>query len=130
MGFVRDITERNKALQAIAESEYKLNEAQRIAKTASWEYQTQPRELIWSRYMYELLGLEAFSVKPDMKLIINLLHPNDKQRMETIYKDANLFNRKEQFRIIDRYGNLKYIELFVTQRFSKEGTPTTLLGTL
>jgi signal transduction histidine kinase/CheY-like chemotaxis protein len=70
LGYIHRLTDdsRRRALvDALSRSESQLAEAQTIARIGSWEIQTDPRQVTWSRQMYDLLDVdpETFVAGPD-----------------------------------------------------------------
>lgn len=57
----RDITEIRKTQEKLLSSESSLNEAQRIAKIGSWDFQLSSNELYWSNELYKIFGLEKIA---------------------------------------------------------------------
>ena len=53
----RDITEIRKIQEKLIASENLLNDAQKIAKIGSWEFNLKTQELIWSKELYHIFEM-------------------------------------------------------------------------
>ncbi|MFN2537573.1 MAG: EAL domain-containing protein [Mycobacteriales bacterium] len=62
-----DVTRRHQALQALAERETQLVDAQRLAHLGSWEWNLATGEVLWSDEMYAITGLAADEVPRDAR---------------------------------------------------------------
>jgi PAS domain S-box-containing protein len=54
--FVRDITERSRALESLAASERRLRDAQRLAHIGSWQWVVATDTVTWSEELYRIAG--------------------------------------------------------------------------
>jgi len=86
--FVRDITSRKEAEEKIRRSKESLAEAQRIANLGNWEVNIITGKTNWSDQMYRLLGFEVGEVAPSYEIIHNMVHPDDKGRLNQVYQKA------------------------------------------
>jgi PAS domain S-box-containing protein len=75
-----DVSERNRALRQLRESESRLKHAQQIAKLGSWEMDHALGRVSWSEEVYTLLGLDPEVVKPSLAAFLGALHPEDRER--------------------------------------------------
>lgn len=73
-----DITERKKAEKALTESEKSLNEAEKIARMGSWSFDLVRGNVHWSENCYRVYGFEPFEVEPEVSLVLNKIHPEDR----------------------------------------------------
>ncbi|HEU4790412.1 MAG TPA: PAS domain-containing protein [Flavobacterium sp.] len=55
----RDVTEIRKTQEKLLSSEKSLNEAQKIAKIGSWDFNLMTQELNWSNELYEIFEIES-----------------------------------------------------------------------
>ncbi|WP_281322375.1 PAS domain-containing protein [Flavobacterium aestivum] len=62
----RDITETKKTQEKLLASQKSLNEAQRIAKIGSWDFNLFTQELNWSDELYEIFEIENKSNNPNL----------------------------------------------------------------
>ncbi|MDI5894952.1 PAS domain S-box protein [Flavobacterium algoritolerans] len=76
-GIGRDISEIKKNQENLISNEKLLNEAQKIAKMGSWEFNLLTKKMIWSKELYSIYEIE---MKPDQNLFqefLNLFSKDD-----------------------------------------------------
>ncbi|MFL6024353.1 MAG: ATP-binding protein [Marmoricola sp.] len=71
---------RRSLLEELRASQSRLDEAQSIARLGSWDLHLEPREVSWSRGMYEVLGVDpdTFVAGPDE--FVSMMVEGDRQR--------------------------------------------------
>jgi PAS domain S-box-containing protein len=62
----RDITDFRKTQEKLISSEKSLNEAQKIAKIGSWDFNLITQELNWSNELYSIFEIEKKAVDPNL----------------------------------------------------------------
>lgn len=62
----RDVTEIRKTQEKLLSSEKSLNEAQKIAKIGSWDFNLVTQELNWSNELYKIFEIENISNDPQL----------------------------------------------------------------
>jgi PAS domain S-box-containing protein len=77
--FIKDITERKRAEEALSESEAKLEEAQRIAHVGYWENDLDADRITWSEETLRILGLRPGESYPTLTEFREKIHPEDRQ---------------------------------------------------
>ena len=90
VGTILDVTER-------ARTERSLAEAQRIARTGSWEYAPDSGIESWSAETYRLLGFDPATVRPSSARWRALIHAADRDGVTSAYRA--LIERHEPFEI-------------------------------
>jgi diguanylate cyclase (GGDEF)-like protein/PAS domain S-box-containing protein len=74
----------NEALiQATADREEQLSEAQEVAKLGSWEWDVTTGQVTWSSELYRLMGVTPEDFTPCSDAILTLLHPDDREALST-----------------------------------------------
>ncbi len=79
---LRDITEQNQVIEALAENRARLEEAYRIAGLGWWQLDVQTGQVQLSDRLLELTGYERLSADNWSELRHILVHPDDLQRVE------------------------------------------------
>jgi PAS domain S-box-containing protein len=120
-GISRDITEQKALTQKISESESFLNFAQEIASMGSWEYDIKTGQVYWSENNYRIMGLEPFSIEPDIDYFYSRVLPEDlpmvKQTMKTlIEKDEKI---SYEFRILMPDKSIRWLQNEVVPIFEQ-----------
>ena len=76
-----DIAERKRVEKALRESEEKLNEALRIGRMGSWEYDLESQEVAWSGQLFELMDRDPSLGTPDSAEDLASYYPKDLERL-------------------------------------------------
>ncbi|MBN2761503.1 MAG: PAS domain S-box protein [Bacteroidales bacterium] len=79
LGIVTDITEKEKAEEAIKQSEESLNQAQHMAKIGNMELDLDKDTGYFSDELYKLFGLDPGKGVPKFNDFIKVIHPDDRQ---------------------------------------------------
>jgi PAS domain S-box-containing protein len=104
------VSERTKELQA---SRQNLMEAQRLANLGSFEEDLASGGMLWSDEHYRILGYETGEIIPDGGLLLEHVHPGDRERFTRDMKAA----REEgapwegKYRLIKKDGSAGHIKL-------------------
>nr|XP_019703427.1 uncharacterized protein LOC109505385 [Elaeis guineensis] len=108
---VKDITERLQAEAAINRQKDLLELAESMAGLGSWVYDTQSRNIWWSRQMYRNTGRdEALGPPPDLAAYLTYIHPEDRCQVEHFMRaipDASAMSTAE-FRRHPDLGPLRW----------------------
>ncbi|MBK9639324.1 MAG: PAS domain S-box protein, partial [Bacteroidetes bacterium] len=117
-GSLIDITDQVLAQEEIVLNEIRLNEAQELSKTGSFEYNLETQEIFWSKGMYLIYEVDR-NIKPTWDLFNQHLHPEDRNKIDALNKSLVVGSDpwSYTFRLISASGKLKHIEVF--NKFSK-----------
>jgi len=130
IAFALDITERLEKEQILAKKEAMLRESQRIAKVGSWELDLATKMLTWSDETYSIFGIEL-GKKVKLEDTINLIHPDDKQRVVSAYQ-ASVQNIKNPYHdIVHRIivnGQIRYVHEQCKTFHDDSGKPLYSIG--
>ncbi|TMH00289.1 MAG: PAS domain S-box protein, partial [Betaproteobacteria bacterium] len=95
-GIVRDITERRKAQQALAESQAALHRAQLLAKLGHILTQPDGSFERWSDTLPQLIGVEPDRMPRSTREWLDLLHPEDRARFRSTAIEAGRKGQREE----------------------------------
>jgi PAS domain S-box-containing protein len=87
IGACSDITEREKAEQALRESREDLNRAQAVAHIGSWRLLIQTNKLLCSEECYRIFGIPVGTPMTYRKFL-TIVHPEDREQVDRAWKAA------------------------------------------
>lgn len=128
---IYNVSEREDNKRALEESERKLNNAQSIAKTGSWEYCFDSEKLKWSEQtanIYETPKEFLYTIENYNRLI----HPEDLNKVMELWKKS-IVEKTEYFsihRILTPSDKIKYVEEKGYTVYDKKGKPIRFFGTI
>ncbi|MCJ2087189.1 PAS domain-containing protein [Methylobacterium sp. E-005] len=98
--------------------------------SGAWSWIFTGGEQIWSPGFYRLLGLVPNATKARYDLLLNLVHPEDRNRLPTLadVREGNV-PRETIVRVIRPNGTQRTLSLTMEARFSAEGRPVAVNGT-
>ncbi len=83
-----DITKQKKTMEKIRESEHNLEEAQRLAKIGSWEWNTRTDEISWSKEYYRIYGFDPKTPPPRYDEHLEVYSPESQNRLDEAVKKS------------------------------------------
>ncbi|MFN5964008.1 MAG: PAS domain-containing protein, partial [Pseudanabaena sp.] len=89
----------------------KLIEAQQIARLGSWELDVQTKEIIWSREIFNIFGMDANQQEPTYEQMLQYFPPDERIRFNNLIERAIQLSEPyaTDFQIIRADGSLGYI---------------------
>ena len=89
LGIATDITERKQAEESLRRKESELTEAQRLAAIGSWQWDRNTNEVVWSKELFRITGLEPGSAAAiDPSNHPQLYPPDDWERIRHCADEA------------------------------------------
>jgi PAS domain S-box-containing protein len=120
-------------LNEFRHSQSQLAEAQSIARLGSWELRTEPREVSWSRGMFEVLGVDPATFAPGPEAFAERIVPADRQAAEDNWRaiGAGAGERQIDVRIVRGDGEVRWVRAVgaVLER-DEHGEPVRFGGTV
>src|SRR5690606_30152521 len=107
-------------------------EAQRIARIGSWNWDIPRDQISWSAEFARIYGFEADAVQQDFQASLQLVHPDDRERVAAITAQALQDHQpvSYDFRVVDRDGAVRFCEAHVGVFTDDAGTPVRMAGTV
>jgi signal transduction histidine kinase len=125
----KTILEANLILQR---QKFQLNEAQRIAKLGSWDFNPTTGQCSWSDELFEMLGFNKNFGVPPLFSILKKIHPND--RAEVILQIRNFYRTYDQvninFKLVANFDQVHFMQARTVAMLGLNKKPTLISGTL
>lgn len=130
LGISHDISKRKRTEAKLLESQRRLEEAQRMAKLASWRWDPNTNKVWWSDAIYELFGLPG-QVEPSFEAFLDLLHPDDRavaiERAQAVQTGSDM--TANDLRLIRPDGKLIWIHSRSRSTRNADGSILSIEGT-
>lgn len=127
-----DITERQGIEAELRRSEAYLKEAQRMAQVGSCAYDLLSNEKWWSDELFRLMAWEDRLSPPDFEtLLVQRVHPDDRQKLENITRDAIAQGKsyEVEYRAVYPDGTMRYMIVHGRLEFNSQGELARLSST-
>jgi len=131
--FVRDITERKRAEQALRQSEAYLAEAQRLSHTGSFAFDVASNTYVYlSEECLRIFGVDAQEGLPTREEVSRRIHPEDWDGVKGDFEKSLLekVDTSSEFRIVLTSGAAKHIQVIRHPVLNDAGDVVELLGTV
>ena len=126
-----DITERKGIEKEIRKSRKSLNDAQKLSKTGSWEFNLKTGELFWSDELYHIFEVEETPAEKLFEVCRKKIHPDDIANLDDAINLANEAGLAAVYehRVIMGDGSIKHLLGLGEIIKDEEGKPLWLRGT-
>ncbi|MBB4639520.1 PAS domain S-box protein [Longimicrobium terrae] len=130
--YVRDVTSRRKAGDALRRREQQLADAQRIAQLGSWESGGPGTPITWSREAYRIFGQDPETFVLTRESYMACVHPDDRERIQAEFARAAATGEEFGFekRIVRPDGEVRVIFAHGTAAVDPTGGPPRFTGTV
>lgn len=128
----RDQSREREMVEALRQSEARLQQAQRVAHVGSWAWHIQTDRLEWSDEMYRIFGIEKESFSGSLAEVLDRsIHPADRPAVEA--SNASVLGDKRpiplEYRIIRPDGTIRTVWAEAGELIEDEaGRPLLLTG--
>lgn len=83
-----EVEEHTRAEEALRQSEAFLEEAQRVGRIGSWDWNVVTGELFWSDELYRIYGHEPGAFEPTYERFLEAVHPDDRTAADAAVQKA------------------------------------------
>ncbi len=131
-GILRDVSARELARAALAASEARLAEAQRVAGLGSWEFDYATRTLTYSDEAFRIGGHAPQAWVPTAARFLAAVHPADRARVGLFLAHARAGAEPLDldYRLVRPDGAVRVVHQRAALLRDAAGGPTTLVGTV
>jgi PAS domain S-box-containing protein len=113
-------------------TEWLLSTAEREAGLGTFEVDLRTRKIIWSDELYRIYGFEPGEVEPTTELILDRMHPDDREETEagSARMLASPYPVKRHYRIQLDDGSVRHLVGVSQVEEDEQGNPVRLRGTV
>jgi len=111
--YFKDVTENKKAQEEIRQSNDRFERVSEATNDAIWDYQISEDKLYWGKGFTTLFGYDLKEVNPTWQLLIDLIHPQDRDRVVSTFHiaqtdpETSFWNEEYRFEKVD--GTFAYV---------------------
>jgi len=129
---INDVTDRLKAETALMETQFKLNEAYKLAHIGIWEWETGTDTVTWTEELYYIAGLDPLLPAPTYQQQARLYAPESWKILNTLVERTLKTSEPYQaeLELIRPDGEIRYVKAFGGAKQDAKGQIKGLFGTL
>lgn len=125
-----DITDRKRTEKELALIKQRLELAQQAAGAGAWDWDMTCQQLIWSKELFIIFGLDPQKTEATFDTWNQVLHPADRaiaaKRLEHAIKERIQLN--SEYRILLPGGKVRWISALGNTTYSQKGEPLRMSG--
>lgn len=128
--FATDITEHNRALEALRQTEQEWADAQELANLGSWSWDIKTGLMTWSDEFYRILGLHPQEIQASFAAGVARVHPGDREQvLEAVER---CLRTKERYNLSNRIvrpdGKIRTLQVVASVVVDEEGDAARMFG--
>ena len=130
LSYIKDITERKLAEEALRENELKLKLAMEAARIAYWEVDLNSGSVVFSNQADRIFGVDGNSLPRDRDSFFALVHPDDLAGLKSLVAKAtdSLSSYDTEYRIVRPDGAVRWIACRGQVLPDGKGRPVRIIG--
>jgi PAS domain S-box-containing protein len=132
LGVTRDVTERERAADALRESRDRLTRAEQMVHLGNWVFELATNAISWSDEVYRIFEFDQGAGTPSLPQFLARVHPQDREWVEATFKAA--VEKRAPYQITHRLlfpdGRTKYVEASGQAQVDDLGRAYRAIGTV
>ena len=126
-----EVDEHMRSEEALRASEAQLEEAQRIARIGSWDWELASGRLTWSKELFRIYGVDPDTFTPSYEGFIEAVHPEDREIANSAVERAMSDHRPFEFehRVVHTDGTVRTLIGRGRVQLDADGRPVRMVGT-
>jgi len=112
-----------------------IDDTQRLARLGNMMFDIRANTLYWSKGQYRIYGVAPETFQPSVKNIMNIIHPEDREKFQELVKHALSSTYKkfsqmdEEYRICLTDGTIRFLKARIEPRFDDNNILVSISGT-
>lgn len=129
-GLLVVILENRLFAEMLAETHKLMQQGQELAQFGNWSWDIVDNVVSWSDTLYAIYGINKNKFKATFEGYLELLHPDDRNRIMGIIGGVQQSGKDVQFeeRIIRPNGEIRFLRSWGTLKCDEEGNPIKMIG--
>ncbi|MCX6178584.1 MAG: PAS domain S-box protein [Chlorobiales bacterium] len=129
---IHDITDRKRSENQLLENQKRFNQALEAAHAGVWEWSVKTNNLIWSKEIWPLHGLERSNEKPTFEFWVNTVHPDDRDMaIEAVTAAAAKSTElRFEYRVFGTDGSVHWLMSRGMPLYDEHGNVERYIGTI
>ncbi len=107
----RNLWQSNKSQRALAASEARLKEAQRLTRLGSWSHEVATGAIEWSDEVFRIFEMDPATTQPSYERFLQWVHPDDQAAVQQVYETS--MRERQPYNHVHRLlmpgGRVKYV---------------------
>jgi len=110
----------------------RLEEAQRIGRIGSWEYNAITEKGIWSKELFNIAGLSSQQVNNGQQELLDIVVSKDKEFVKNKIKEAQSSNKPQSFEFQIQHKDKKHrvVNAYIEAQHDSQGNLKKMLGSI
>jgi PAS domain-containing protein len=121
------LNEQKKSNQDIDKETYYLDQAQKIGKLSTWEYNVENESIFWTPQNYKTFGV-PIGTKITNELVLELVHPDDRASLIKNWQDTIKGKPYDVEHRLVVHGKIKWIRNKAKLIYNDKGDVVRLIG--
>ncbi len=129
--WIRKLSEHEADRAADQEKRALLEAGEEFASVGSWEWTPSQSKLLWSDNVYRILGLRPGAVAPSPNVIVDLTHPDDRERVRARQQGLTAsgeLSSPVEYRIVRPDGEVRHLRTALAVADVRDEAPYRFIG--